>query len=161
MKKFSRMYKSLTLISCLLWVGHFSSAQEETNLIVNIFPKPDDEVGSLVKKPTSTFRILPEGVVQSSIQEFRFTTNEFAVRWIFTGAGAKKMLTFDEAKEGCETCTAIGSFQTSPHTIRFMPMPTFTNYAQWKEGWLKHRTDKMFCKTEDDAKTIITGLKGK
>jgi hypothetical protein len=79
MKKFSRMYKSLTLISCLLWVGHFSSAQEETNLIVNIF----------------------------------------------------------------------------------MPMPTFTNYAQWKEGWLKHRTDKMFCKTEDDAKTIITGLKGK
>ena len=72
------------------------------------------------------------------------------------------MLAFDEANEGCETCTAIGNFVTTPPGFRrFVPMPAFTNYAQWKDGWLKHRTDKMFCKSEDDAKTIIAGLKGK
>jgi hypothetical protein len=155
------MYKSLALISWLLWASHLSFAQEQTNLITRIFPEADDEVGSLVKQPIPIFRILPEDVVQTSIQEFRFTTNEIAVRWIFTEAGAKKMLSFDEENEGNKTCTAIGNFQSQPGIYRFVPMPAFTNYAQWKEGWLKHRTDKMFCKNEDDAKAIIAGLEGK
>jgi len=99
--------------------------------------------------------------VQKSVQEFRFTTNQFAVRWTFTEAGAEKMLAFNEAHEGQRTCTAIGGFKTPPGISKFVPMPAFTNYAQWKEGWSKHRTDKMYCKTEDDAKAIIAGLEGK
>ena len=105
------------------------------------------------------FRILPEDVVQDSIQQVRFATNQFAVRWTFTEAGANKMLAFEEAHEGQKTCTVIGSYKTPPGVIsHFLPMPAFTNYTQWKEGWLKHRTDKMFSVTEADAQAITAGL---
>jgi len=39
--------------------------------------------------------------------------------------------------------------------------PTFTKYAQWKEGWLKHRTDKFLGVSEKDAREIVAGLQSK
>jgi hypothetical protein len=118
-------------------------------------------IGFAQEQAIPTFRILPEDVVQDSIHPVRFNTNSFAVRWTFTEAGANKMLAFSEAHEGQKTCTAIGNFTTTPGISKFVPMPAFTNYTQWKDGWLKHRTDKMFCKTEDDQKSITAGLEGK
>lgn len=109
-----------------------------------------------------TLRILPEDVVQNTIVQSRISTNQYSVRWTYTEAGAKKMLAFQEAHQDQKVCTAIGSFVTPPSTHTFRPMPpTFTTYAQWKAGWLKHRTDNCFGVSEDDAKKVVAGLKGK
>jgi hypothetical protein len=35
------------------------------------------------------------------------------------------------------------------------------NYAQWKDGWLKRRTDKSVGVSEDEAKKIVAGLRSK
>ena len=106
--------------------------------------------------------ILPEDIVQDSIQLVRVSTNSFAVRFTYTETGAKKMLAFREAHEGQQVRTVVGSFQPPPGEMMFRPMPPhFTTYAQWKEGWLKRRTDKFFGMGEDDAKKIVDGLKKK
>ena len=131
-----------------------------------------------------TRRILPEDVVQDSVLLFQFSTNHsldaieaipvtptnlfaksFAVRWTYTEAGARKMLAFNEAHEGQKTRIVIGSFELlelplSENVFRPMP-PAFTNYVQWKEGWLQHRTDKIVGVSGDDAKKIVAGLKSK
>ena len=113
-------------------------------------------------EPVPARHILPEDVVQDSIQVVRFSTNSFAVRWTYTEAGAKKMLAFSEAHEGRKVRIVIGSFETSAHEFVFRPMPpVFTNYAQWKDGWLKRRTDKCFVASEDDAKRMVAGLTSK
>lgn len=133
------MRNILTLIIAMLAVACF--AQEQT---------------------VPTRRILPEDIVQDSIQLVRFSTNSFAVRFTYTEAGAKKMLAFREAHEGQKVRTVVGGFESPPGEMVFRPMPpTFTNYTQWKEGWLKHRTDKFFGVTEDNAKKIVAGLKSK
>jgi len=133
------MRKTLTLIFAMLAVA--SLAQEQ------IVP---------------TRRIVPEDIAQDSIQLVRFSTNSFAVRWTYTEAGAKKMLEFREAHEGQKVRTVVGSFESPPGEMVFRPMPpTFTNYTQWKEGWLKHRTDKFFGVSEEDAKKIVEGLRKK
>src|SRR5207245_2919771 len=107
-------------------------------------------------------RILPEDIVQESIRIFSVSTNSFAVSWTYTEAGAKRMLEFREAHEGQKVRTAVGEFVTPPCEIIFRPMPpTFTNYTQWKEGWLKWRTDKFFGMSEEDAKKFVAGLKTK
>jgi len=61
--------------------------------------------------------------------------------------------------EGQKVRTVVGSFETPPSVIVFRPMPAFTNYAVWKEAWLKQGTYKLFCVTETDAKSITLGLK--
>jgi hypothetical protein len=105
------------------------------------------------------FRIQPTDVVQDSIKQFTFGTNGFVVRWTFTKAGAQKMLAFHEAHEGEKTTTSIGAY-TSPTIIStFHPIPPyFLTYAQWKEGWLKRRTDKILGKNKNDAQIITAGL---
>jgi hypothetical protein len=109
-----------------------------------------------------TRRILPEDIAQDSVQLVQFSTNKFAVRWTYTEAGAKKMLAFNEAHRGQEVRIMVGSFESSPSEVVFRPMPpSFTTYDQWKEGWLKRRTDKFFGVSEDDAKKIVEGLKSK
>jgi hypothetical protein len=109
-----------------------------------------------------TRRILPEDILQDSIRLVRTSTNRFTVTWTYTEAGAKKMLAFREAHEGQKMRTVIGSFESPPCESVFLPMPpAFTNYAQWKEGWLKHRTDKCFGMSEDNATKIFAGLKSK
>jgi hypothetical protein len=86
----------------------------------------------------------------------------FAVRWTYTEAGAMKMLAFNEAHEGQKTRIVIGNFESPLGENVFRPMPpAFTNYVQWKEGWLQHRTDKIVGVSADDAKQIVAGLKSK
>ena len=104
-------------------------------------------------------RILPEEIVQDSVQLIRFSANSFAVRWTYTEAGAKKILAFQESHVGQKTSFVVGSYESPPGESMFRPMPAFTNYAQWKEGWLKHRTDKVVGVNEEDAKRIVSGLK--
>jgi hypothetical protein len=120
-------------------------------------------VASLAQKQSvPTRRIVSEDIVQDSIQSVRFSTNSFAVRWTYTEAGAKKMLTFLEAHEGKKTRTVIGEFEGLASESTFRPMPpVFTNYTQWKEGWLKYRTDKVVGVSEDNAKRIVAGLRSK
>ena len=110
----------------------------------------------------STRFILPEDVVQDSIQQVRFATNRIAIRWTYTETGAKRFLAFLEAHEAKKVRLVIGKFESLASAEVFRPMPpAFTNYIQWKEGWLKHRTDKLFGVSEEDAKAIVAGLKSK
>jgi hypothetical protein len=106
----------------------------------------------------STIRILPEDIVQGSVQQIHFTTNKFAVRWTYTEAGARKMLAFWEQHTGQKVRTQVGSFETPPSVVA--PHDPAT-YPTWREGWLKHRTDKFFGVSEDDAKMIVAGLESK
>jgi len=136
-----------TIILLALWFG-FSDvvlAQNDTFDIFGGLPTANatatNGVPNYVSVPEAvpTRRILPEDIVQDSIQLFRFSTNSFAVRWTYTEAGAKKAIAFWEA-------------HPSPHA----------NYtAQWKEGWLKRRTDKCFFKTEETAKAFMAELSRK
>jgi len=71
------------------------------------------------------------------------------------------MVAFWEENEGQKVRTAIGDFETQPSVITFRPMPLFTNYTAWREGWLKWRTDKFVGVGDDDAKAITAGLKKK
>ena len=67
--------------------------------------------------------ILPEDIVQDSIQLVRFASNSFAVRFTYTEAGAKKMLAFREAHEGQQVRTVVGRFLSPPGEMMFRPMP--------------------------------------
>jgi hypothetical protein len=103
----------------------------------------------------STVRILPEDIVQDSIEQFRFGTNKFVVRWTYTEDGAKKMLAFRKAHDGQEVITRVGSFE-----FRGSIKPRDSYPPGWvnDEGWLKRRTDKFFGVSEDDAQKIVDGL---
>jgi hypothetical protein len=106
-----------------------------------------------------TRRILPEDIVQDSIQLVRFATNSFAVRWTYTEAGAKNMLAFTEAHVGETVRTEIGGYESTGRIAPFRPLPGAASYSEWRAGWLKHRTDKFAGVSEEDAEKIITGLK--
>ena len=106
-----------------------------------------------------TRRILPEDIVQSSIQLVRFTTNGFAVRWTYTEAGATNMLAFTESHTGETVRTEVGSYESVGRIAPFTSLPGCASYSEWRAGWLKHRTDKFFGVSEEDAKNIIEGLK--
>jgi hypothetical protein len=158
------------LILIGIWFGFSSTglAQTESLDTFGWLPTPTDALTNAapnyVKAPesTPTRRIVPEDIVPDSIQLIRFSTNNFAVRWTYTEPGAKKMLAFREAHEGRKVRIVIGEFEGQPGEMVFRPMPpTFTNYAQWKEGWLKHRTDKVVGVSEDKAKKIVAGLNSK
>lgn len=105
-----------------------------------------------------TVRILPEDVVQTSIKLSpgpSGTTNKFTVRWRYTEAGAKKMLTFWREQAGKRVLQQIGSFESQP-IISTANAPNWT-----EEGWLQSRTDKFFAVTAEEAKKIVAGLKAK
>jgi hypothetical protein len=106
-----------------------------------------------------TRRILPEDIVQDSIQLVRFATNSFAVRWTYTEAGAKNMLAFTEAHVGETVRTEVGSFEFTGGIAPFTSLPGCASYSEWRAGWIKHRTDKVFGVSEEDAKKIVAGLK--
>ncbi len=103
-----------------------------------------------------TIRILPEDVVQASIEQLRGpsgTTNKFTVMWKYTEAGAKKMLKFWRGHAGERALEQVGEFEMRATISAAKP-------ADWtEEGWLKSRTDKVFGVTEEDAKKIVAGLK--
>ncbi len=135
------MCQPLVFLLPLLWMSHLPVSQDQG---------------------VPTVRILPKDVVQDSVEQVRFTTNTFVVRWTYTEAGARKMLAFREAHEGKKARTVVGSFETPPSEVMFRAMPPlFTNYVQWKEGWLKRRTDKFFGVSEAEANAITASLKRK
>ena len=135
------MCKPLVFLLPLLWMSHLAVSQDQG---------------------IPTVRILPKDVVQDSVEQVRFTTNTFVVRWTYTEAGARKMLAFREAHEGKKVRTVVGSFETPPSEVMFRAMPPlFTNYVQWKEGWLMRRTDKFFGVSEAEANAITASLKRK
>ena len=161
------MRLTIILIAALLGLSKMVLAQDDKFASFSGLPTGDfatNAVTNYVIAPESVpcLRILPEDVVQDSIQQVRFSTNQFAVRWTWTEAGAKKMLAFNETHEGKKVMTVIGSFKSPPFEHSFRPMPpVFTNYTHWKEGWLKRRTDKIFVNSEENAKAIADGLKRK
>lgn len=107
-----------------------------------------------------TRRILPEDIVQSSIQLIRITTNRFAVRWTYTEAGATNMLAFTEPRMGTTVRTVVGDYEFISQIAPSSALPPgVASYSEWRAGWLKHRTDKMFGVSEEDAKKIMAGLK--
>ena len=152
----------------LFSLANVGLAEDDIHSSFGVLPTANNSVTNAapnyVIAPVSvpTIRILPEDVVQDSILQVRFTPSTFAVKWTYTEAGAKKMLAFREAQEGQKVRTLVGDYVTPPTLITFQPMPPlFTNYTQWKKGWLKRRTDKYFGVREEDARAISTGLKGK
>lgn len=90
------------------------------------------------EKPVAAIRIFPEDIEQASIQMVRFATNSFAVRFSYTEAGAKK---------------ALASWEADPKH------PAMS--AEWKKGWLKHRSDKCFYQNESAATDFMKSIKGK
>ena len=157
----------LTVLAVLLAMA--SLAQEQPTVALGLLPEDIFRQGvepafTMPRAPAviPIRLIVPEEIVQDSIQLFRFSTNRFAVRWSYTEAGAMKKLAFDEVHRNQAVRFLIGSFESRPARLSFHPMPpTFTNYIQWKEGWLKRRTDKIFVQSEQDAQTIVAGLKNK
>ena len=104
-----------------------------------------------------TRRILPEDIEQDSIRTVRFSTNSFAVRFTYTEAGAKKMLTFEREHAGHEVIMQVGTFER-----RGMIASLSTRPQGWtEEGYLKHRGDKFLGVSEADAKKIVEGLRKK
>ncbi len=93
-------------------------------------------LGQAQKSPARV--ILPEDVVQDSIQLVKFSTptNTFAVRWTYTEAGAKR---------------ALDSWEADGSHYGMTP--------EWKKGWLKHRTDKEFFRTRAAAEELVAKLK--
>lgn len=163
------MKAKLTLIAIGLLLGLFllagsCLAQAQVVSTKGILPKVtvagSTVIGSSPAKAKAVpiQNILPEDIVQDSANLVRFSTNGFAVRFTYTEAGAKKMLAFRNAHDGQEVITRVGSYE-SRGTI----WPRDSYPPGWKndEGWLKRRTDKFFCVSEDDAKKILAGLKGK
>lgn len=137
------------------------TAQDKAFVSFDLLPSPMMN-GSLdyVTLPASVpiLLILPEDIVQDSIEQFRFDTNKHVVRWTYTEEGAKKMLAFRKAQDGQEVITRVGSFE-----FRGSIKPRDSYPPGWvnDEGWLKRRTDKFFGVSEDDARKIVDGLKKK
>jgi len=133
------MHKIHTLIFALSLMAGASFAQEQ---------------------PIPTRRILPEDILQSSIQLIRFTTNTFAVRWTYTEAGATNMLAFTEPHMGKTVRTIVGDYEfIGPIAPSSALPPGVASYSEWRAGWLKHRTDKIYGVSKEDAQKIIAGLK--
>lgn len=129
----------------LCWLAAGISAQEWLPIIP-------------AQEPLPTIRILPQDVVQTSIEQSPGpfgTANRFTVGWQYTDAGAKKMLAFWREHAGRRVLQQVGDFE-------WQPIIGTTKPAGWtEEAWLKARTDKFFAVGAEDAKKIIAGLKGK
>lgn len=150
-----------TLIFVLLCVNSgWTLAQNQTSaFVVWPFATATNAVSDYVTlpEPTPARSILPEDIEQDSIQMLRFSTDGFVVRFTYTEAGAKKMLAFRREHAGHEVVMHVGSFER-----RYTIAPLEAKPAAWtEEGYLKHRGDKFFGVSEDDAKKIVDGLKTK
>ena len=158
------MHKYVKIILLLFLATYAELAQPQTNLVV--FPQDIFNPPNLESPPTAipAIRISPAEVVTGSVQEFALQGesggHQLLVRWTYTEAGAKRMLAFWEAHDRQKVRTDIGSYEFSGIVDAHSLPPGCTNYSQWREGWLKHRTDKVFDVSEDDAKKIIAGLQG-
>jgi hypothetical protein len=157
----SRHMRILTVIvSILLAAAGSCLAQSRLALDFPIGPDPFLGLGSDQNLPV--LQIYPEDVVMGSVMKLRLSSdgisnNFFVVRWTFTDAGAKKMLAFRESHQNQKMRMVIGRFESPPEVEQRVD----ADYQQWKEGWLKHRTDKMFTRCENEQEAIYDGLEGK
>jgi hypothetical protein len=55
-------------------------------------------------------------------------------------------------------CIQAGAFVTPPFVAPASIDPL--TQTDWREGWLKRRTDKFLNLSETDAKTVVAALKG-
>jgi protein tyrosine phosphatase (PTP) superfamily phosphohydrolase (DUF442 family) len=140
----------LLSILAFCWLGQRVSAQESLPTFRIL---PEDVVQTVLP----AIRILSEDVGQTSIEQVRSPagTNKFAVRWTYTEAGAKKMLAFWRAHAGEKVLQQVGESEFRPTISTAKPL----NWTE--EGWLGSRTDKFFAVSEEDARKIVAGLKGK
>ena len=160
------MNKYVKIISLLFFVTYVGLAQEQTNLNSSIFP--EDIINPInperPPKEIPVIRILPTEVEHGSVQKVVLQLGPkkhiLAVRWTFTEAGAKRVLAFWEVHDGQKVRTEVGSYAYSGIIDAHSNPPGCTNISQWREGWLKHRTDKICVVSEDDAKKITEGLQG-
>ena len=83
-----------------------------------------------------TLVVLPEDVIQDSIQLIAFSTNTFAVACTYTEAGAEKVLASWEADGSHYGMT-----------------------PEWKKAWLKHRTHRELFHTRAAAEELVAKLK--
>jgi hypothetical protein len=146
--------------AALLCVTNAILADEDPFAPLRALPVVTDSMPNYVMAPEPVLHIRAEDVLRDSIRQFQIQPKGFAVRWTYTEAGAKKMLAFNESHVGEKVRITVGSYEIQARINAFQAIPPYvTNYATWKEGWLKTRTDKMFCTTADDAKRIMAGLK--
>jgi hypothetical protein len=111
-----------------------------------------------------TIQISPEDVVQTSIQQVRYSSNSLAVTvmWTYTEVGAKKMLAFWESHDRGTIRTVVGDFESIGQIApRSALPPGVASYSEWREGWLKYRGDKFFGISETDAQKLLVGLKSR
>jgi hypothetical protein len=91
-----------------------------------------------VQKPAARV-ILPEDVVQDSIKLVKCTTtNTFLVEWTYTEAGAKQ---------------ALASWEADGAHYGITP--------EWKQGWLKHKSQRELFRTRAAAQELVEKLKKK
>ena len=144
------MCKTFTLAAAMFAIA--CVAQERPILGTGLVPE-------FVPSPIPTRRIVPSEIVQESIRLVPTSTKQIGVMWTYTEAGASNMLAFREAHEDQTVRIVIGTYQGRPHVHSRLLPPGITNYAQWKEGWLKYRGDKIVGVSESDAEKIVAGLK--
>ena len=153
----------ITLLAIGVGFSGVILAQEKSiDPLLRLSVTPPKTVTNYVDAPesTPTRRILAEDIEQDSImvhQFYQFSTNAFAVRWTYTEAGAKKMLTFQREHTGHKIIIQIGSFEFRPTITSRDTKPA----GSTGEGYLKHRGDSFIGASEDDAKKIVDGLKKK
>lgn len=128
------MRNALAFTFILVSAACLGQIATDTNLTVS--SRAVDQRATIPTRPAQV--ILPEDVVQDSIQllEFSTPTNLFAVKWTYTEAGAKK---------------ALASWEADGAHYGMTP--------EWKKGWLKHRTDREFFTTRAAAERLVTKLK--
>jgi hypothetical protein len=151
------MHKFAMIISLVFLTVHSGFAQKDPD--DQIIPKEIVDPGSAQIQAIPAICILPEDVAQNSIRQIGSSDHRLGVRWEYTEVGANKMLAFWEAHAGQTVQTVVGSFKDTVVIGPFRPLPGCANYSEWKQGWLKSRTDKFYSVSNDDAKKIIAGLK--
>jgi hypothetical protein len=141
---FRHIHKFLPLLLALCASSLLTRAQDS---FPTLHIQTDDSIPKL--------RIMPDDIVQDSVHQLHIGTNRLAVLWTWTEAGAKKALGFWELHAGQRTAIQIGTFESPPGlSMRHDP----ATYPNWKEGWLKRRTDKAIVNNAEDAKAIVKGL---
>lgn len=152
------MHKFTTIIAVLFLAACSGLAQERD--FSDLFDPEHIWSPDPKEQAVATIEILPSDVVPGSVQRLTLSDHRLIVRWTFTEAGATRELAFRESHTGQTVRTVVGSYEFTGRIAPFAPLPGCASYSQWKEGWLKHRTDKFFGVSEEDAKEIIAGLKG-
>lgn len=149
----------MIVVSALFSTAGSGLALAQTNLDF-LNPECFNNLDSAQTQTIPTFVILPGDVVPDSVMRIWYGNHQLAVRWTFTEAGAKRALAFWDAHHGKTVRTRVGDYELIEVIAPVSALPPgVASYSEWKEGWLKHRTDKFFGVSEDDAKKIIAGLK--